>query len=218
MRALVFDLDGTLLDSLADIGNACNHMLEEKGFPTHPLQAYRQMVGNGFTILVERALPPDRDIDQHEREACVAIAREFYAAHMADATKPYPGMMDTLRRLAADGVILAVLSNKPDNLSLVLIKRFFPDIPFAHVHGARPGVPLKPDPTALKGMLGQLKAKEALYCGDSDVDVITAHNAGLKAIGAAWGFRGEAELVRAGADYVFQEPAELPGMFESLCR
>lgn len=218
MDAAFFDLDGTLLDTLADIGSACNRMLAAHGFPQHPIPAYANMVGNGFTRTVERALPPQvlAALSRKEREELTDEARAQYAAHLYDHTRPYPGMPEALAELAGSGMVLAVLSNKPDAWTEPIIRHFFPDIPFARIHGARSELPLKPDPQVPLAMLAELglEAPRCAYVGDSDVDMLTARNAGMLPVGAAWGFRGAAELRAAGARLMADRPAELP---ELLC-
>ena len=218
MDAAFFDLDGTLLDTLDDIGGACNRMLAAHGFPQHALPAYATMVGNGFPRTVERALPPTvyAALSPAEREALTAEARAQYAAHLHDHTAPYAGMPEALAVLAERGLTLAVLSNKPDAWTVALIRRFFPEIPFALIRGARPDAPLKPDPQAPRAMLAELglAAGRCAYVGDSDVDMLTARHAGMVPVGAAWGFRGATELRDAGARLLAARPAELP---ELLC-
>lgn len=216
MDAAFFDLDGTLLNTLDDIGSACNRMLAAHGFPEHPLPAYATMVGNGFTRTVERALPPEvfARLSAEEREALAAEARAQYAAHLYDHTVPYAGMTEALSALADCGLTLAVLSNKPDAWTVEIVRHFFPRIPFALIRGARPESPLKPDPEAPLAMLAELGLEpgRCAYVGDSDVDMHTARNVGMVAVGAAWGFRGADELVQAGARLLAAQPAELPGL------
>ena len=205
--ALIFDLDGTLLDTVADIGAACEHTLEKHGFPGHELSAYKKMVGNGFDKLVERAIGyRPENIGELVRET-----KEYYNVHLTERSRPYPRMAETLRDIARRGTRLAVLSNKPDEMSKTIINHYFPDIPFEYVIGAIEGVPLKPDPSSLKRLLDRMNvaSERAAYCGDSDVDMITASAAGICAIGAGWGFRGAKELLEAGAKRVFAEPREL---------
>lgn len=207
MRMIIFDLDGTLLNTLADIGNACNSVLEKHDLPAHSMEKYRQMVGNGFDKLMERALGsrPENFAD------LVQEAREYYANHMMIDTAPYEGIMDTLHGLVAKNVGLCVVSNKPDALSVKLIANYFSDIPFKYVYGAKDGVPLKPDPILVRKVMRDsgMKEDEACYCGDSDVDVLTAHNANIPCLGAGWGFRGSEELIRAGVDRILTTPAQL---------
>lgn len=211
MRAYIFDLDGTLLNTLADIGNACNFILRKYGFPEHPLASYSRMVGNGFRTLLIRALPAEAGLSVQKLDEIVSEARAWYGSHMMEQTIPYAGMDDTLAALASRGDFLGVLSNKPDHLSIALIRNYFPTIQFQHIQGAREGVALKPNPSALLAILKTygLDCAESCYVGDSDVDIETAHNAAVKALGAGWGFRGATELASAGADAVLHEPSQL---------
>ena len=214
-RSFIFDLDGTLLDTLADIAGACNRMLAARGLPERPIPAYRQMVGNGFTRLVERALPDGMaaSLPKDELTLYIEEGKRNYVEHLMDATVPYPGVAEAVERLAALGCPMAVLSNKPEPMTRALIEHFFPDR-FAVIRGGRPGVPLKPDPTAVRDVLAELGDNPAgtLYVGDSNVDMLTARNAGLPGVGVAWGFRGEAELREAGARVVVREAAELASL------
>lgn len=205
--ALIFDLDGTLLDTLDDIGSACNAALEASGLSTHPLQAYRQMVGNGFSVLVKRAV--GESPGQINLREITDNARRIYAENMMIRTKPYPGLTRTLATLASQGVAMAVFSNKPDKLCEPLIRHYFPEIPFSIIQGSRDGLPLKPEPDALLDILRRLNATKVFYIGDSDVDMQTAINAGVPGIGAAWGFRGKKELEEAGAWRILEHPGEL---------
>ena len=148
MKAFIFDLDGTLLDTLEDIGQACNAVLAAHGYPTHPLAAYRRMVGNGFGRLVRSALPPAalQALTPEALTPLVDEARAWYGRHMREHTHPYAGMPEALTELARRGLTLAVLSNKPDDFTRTLINHYFPQIPFAEVRGGRSDTPLKPDP------------------------------------------------------------------------
>lgn len=210
MGAVIFDLDGTLLDTIADIGGACNHMLACNGYPPHPIKEYRKMVGNGFAILCQRAIAPAPLPDR--MEVLVGEAKAYYASHMMVATKPYMGMLEALEKFVELNFSLAVLSNKPQELSSELISHYFPTIPFKKVVGARPDAPLKPDPATLMGLMAEMGEAPAgcAYVGDSDVDMLTAHNAGVAGIGCAWGFRGKDELKAANADAIANDPADLP--------
>ena len=154
MKACFFDLDGTLLDTLADIGGACNAVLAAHGYPVHPVGAYRQMVGNGFPILMRRALPASvvAQGPQERLDALTEEGRAYYAAHLSIHTTPYPGLAAALARLQDAGLRLAVLSNKPEDLTCALVPLHFPGIRFDAVHGGRHDAPLKPDPTVLLQM------------------------------------------------------------------
>lgn len=212
MKAFFFDLDGTLLDSLADIGNACNAILEKHGYPTHPLPEYRRFVGNGFGKLVRATLPADAALDDQTKAQLVEEARQYYGLHMCDCTRPYDGVISALEILSAAGHPLAILSNKPEEHTLEIVQRYFSAIPFTLVRGARKDVPLKPQPHALLDMMKTMhtSASQTLYVGDSDVDILTARNAGVISVGVAWGFRGADELRQAGADHIIDTPSQLP--------
>ena len=213
IRAVVFDLDGTLLDTLADIARAMNTVLARRGFPEHPVDAYRAMVGSGLTKLAERALPSGRDRLVAE---CARELRDAYARAPVVETRPYEGVGDLLEALAARGYRLAVLSNKADELVRRIVPSFFADGTFAAVNGHVDGVPPKPDPTSALELVGRLGVEpvQAVLLGDSDVDMKTALNAGLDPIGAAWGFRGADELHAAGARAVIDRPIDLLATIE----
>ncbi len=211
MRVFFFDLDGTLLDTLGDIGNACNTILARHGYPIHPLADYRRFVGRGFDKLVRDTLPAAAELEAPALAQLVEETRQHYGRHMYDTTRPYAGILPALETLAAKGCPLAVLSNKPEEHTVELVKRYFPSIPFALVRGGRKNVPLKPEPHALLDMAETMHTSVArvLYVGDSDVDVQTARNAGTTSVGVAWGFRGPAELRAAGADHIIDTPSQL---------
>lgn len=206
----LFDLDGTLVNSLDDLADACNFVLAEAGLPTHSTEAYRYFVGNGAYKLAERMLPEHmRDADTIARFKAAFDAR--YNGHYLDKTRPYPGIPETLAALKARGKKLAVLSNKPDPFVRKLCAELFPGGTFDAVCGQRDGVATKPAPDGVFAILAELSAgrEHALFIGDSDVDIRTAQNAGLKSAGAVWGFRGREELVRAGADFLLDSAGEL---------
>ena len=213
MRAFIFDLDGTLVDSLEDIGQACNDVLSSHGYPVHPLPKYRFYVGRGFHKLVGDALPEGETarLSSDDLAALIAEARAQYGKNMCVRTKPYEGITEALHTLADQGHTLAVLSNKPDDLTVELVRRYFPDVPFALVRGGREGVPLKPEPDAPLDMLRHMDflPERSFYVGDSNVDIFTARNAGMISIGVAWGFRGADELRAAQADHVIDTPVAL---------
>lgn len=206
-QAVLFDLDGTLIDSLADLGEAVNRMLAELGFPGHAEAAYREYIGEGARRLVERALPESVRADN----ALVERALERYQAHYADCwherTGVYPGLMALLEELSAAGVRLGVISNKPDAFTRLCVAHFFPDTPFAVVLGQRAEVPRKPDPAAAHEAAARWggTAADCIYVGDSGVDMRFAQSAGMRGVGVAWGFRSREELLANGAAVVVEE-------------
>ena len=200
-RLAIFDMDGTLLNTLDDLANACNHALRENGFPAHPNEAYRYFAGDGIHKLVERSLPlwvkNDETVHARVKEAFDV----YYGAHSEDLTKPYDGVLETLDAMRAQGTCLAVLSNKPHEFVTVLAKKYFGER-FAVAHGQRAGYPRKPDASLVKEIveLTGTGQGDCIYCGDSGVDMQTAKNGGVYAIGALWGFRDGEELLKNGAD------------------
>lgn len=210
IKTILFDLDGTLLNTLDDLADAANWVCAQNGWPRHPTEAYRYMVGNGIPKLVERFSPAD----QRSPARLAAVLDQFtarYDAHKMDKTAPYPGIPALLDELDRAGVRCAVFSNKADDLCGAILAHYFGPGRFAAVRGSRPGVPVKPDPSGLLELMRDLGAERAstLFAGDSDVDILTAHNAGLPAVGVLWGFRGEAELAAAGADCLAAAPKDI---------
>ncbi len=222
IRAVLFDLDGTLLDTLSDIARAMNTALAAHGLPTHPTDAYRQMVGSGAEVLVRRALRDDADGREASASdelvaSLVSLMKREYAAHPVVQTRPYPGIPRVVAALAGLSIPLAVLSNKPDELVEPILAEFFARGTFSVVRGHAAGQPRKPDPAgahAVAAALG-MSPRQCLYLGDSDVDMHTARNANMLAVGAAWGFRGSTELIEAGAHRVINDPGELVPLVRS---
>ena len=207
IRLCIFDLDGTLIDSLKDLADSCNGVLEEEGFPTHPLDAYRYYVGNGIPKLIERILPER----ERSEEKMADIRRRFderYQVHCLDATKPYPGIMELLSECKKKEIFLALLYNKAEPFAKYICREIFKDGIFAAVVGQKPEVEKKPAPDGVFSLLKEfnIRPEEAVLIGDSNVDILTAQNAGIHSIGACWGFRGREELEQAGAEAL----AELP--------
>ena len=214
VRALVFDLDGTLVDSLEDLAVAMNEVLREAGRPEHPIEAYRHFIGWGAADLVRRAAP-DGDhaalLEGFRRRYHEGLDRPRLTSRTGgDRSRPYDGIPELLRELVARRIPLAVLSNKPHAATVAVVARFFPDVPFVAVVGAREGVPHKPDPSAALEVAEALgvPASACAFVGDTEVDVQTALNARMKPIGGAWGFRAEM-LADAGAARVISDPREL---------
>jgi phosphoglycolate phosphatase len=212
-QAVLFDLDGTLLDTLADLGNAMNRVLAGRGFPTHPLDAYRYFVGEGARILVTRALPADRR-DEATIESCLAAFAADYDQNWQVETQPYPGVAELLDALIARGLKLAVLSNKPHEFTVRCVSQLLPHWTFDAVLGQREGVPRKPDPAGAFEIAAQLKIPPAnfLYLGDTFVDMETARAAGMFPVGVLWGFRPAEELQESGAQALIARPGELVGL------
>jgi phosphoglycolate phosphatase len=216
-RAILFDLDGTLLDTLEDIAQAANDVLSGLELPTHPAGAYRRFIGDGVATLFQRALPPDR-LTQGMVDRCVARFREAYGRTWNIHTRPFDGIPALLDDLVARGVELAVLSNKPDDFTRLFVDRYLACWPFRAVLGQREGVPRKPDPAGaieIALRLG-LPAERFLYVGDTAVDMETALRAGMCPVGVAWGFRPIEELRSAGAAAIIERPAGLLGLLEPL--
>ncbi len=205
VRAFVFDLDGTLVDSLEDLAVAMNEVLREAGRPEHPIEAYRHFIGWGAADLVRRAAP-----DGDHAALLEGFRRRYHREGLDRASRPYDGIPELLRELVARRIPLAVLSNKPHAATVAVIARFFPDVPFVAVVGARTGVPHKPDPSAALEIAEALgvPASACAFVGDTEVDVQTALNAQMTPIGVAWGFRAET-LASAGAERVVASPHEL---------
>ena len=208
VRAVLFDLDGTLADTLADLANATNAALAAVGCPTHPRDKYRHLVGDGARTLCARALPADR---QELVDAVRERMREHYAAHCFDETKLYAGIPELITALREQNYRLAVLSNKPDDFTQQMVAHYFPDGTFQVVRGHVTGAPLKPDPTAAVAIASQLgiPAREWLYLGDTNTDMQTATAAGMIPVGVLWGFREKAELLASGAAKIVATPAEV---------
>ena len=208
LRAALFDLDGTLLDSLHDLGAAMNHALATHGLPVHPLSNHRRFVGEGVRVYVARAVPADR---QELHEAVLTTYKAFYAEHMLDQTRPFPGVPAVLARLRSQGMKLAVLSNKADATTRQLVAALLPDVRFDAVYGERDGVPRKPDPTAALGIAAELdvKPEHCAFIGDTAVDMDTARAAGMYGVGVTWGFRDVEELQAHGARVLARTADEL---------
>ncbi len=210
-RAVLFDLDGTLLNTLDDLGDSMNRVLQANGFPQHPISAYKRFVGDGVENLVRRAIPPAVAAIETEVKRITEEMKREYKASWDVKTAPYPGIPELLAALSERKVPAAVLTNKPHPLVSSILQRYFPGIRFAAAYGDRPGVPRKPDPLTALEISRQIGIPpgEFLYLGDTDTDMKTASAAGMMPIGALWGFRDAEELVRAGAERLIAAPMEL---------
>ena len=195
-KLVIFDLDGTLLDTLDDLSAAVNHAMQQRGFPLHTRDEYMKMVGHGARNLMRQALPDDHKDDEALIDAVLADFRAYYNTHIDVYTKPFPRILELVKKLHQEGVMLAVASNKFQEGTEHLIKEFFPEIPFVAVLGNRPNFPLKPDPEVVGEVLSRSGAKreEAVMVGDSDTDMETAVNGGIGGIAVSWGYRNMADI------------------------
>lgn len=208
---VIFDLDGTLLNTIGDLAASVDYVMRSRNLPEHTDAEYRQMVGGGIKRLVERALPAELATDEAYVEECVAQFRRYYVDNIDRHTMPYEGMCELLHRLGGEGVKLAVASNKFQHGTDRLVAKFFGDIEFVAVEGNREGVPLKPDPAIIHNILrvSGVELSRAVMVGDSGIDIRTAAAAGIDSIGVAWGFRFAEELYAAGAESVVTTVEEL---------
>lgn len=214
VKAVLFDLDGTLIDSLADLGEAVNRTLRDLGCPTHPNERYREFIGEGARTLVKRALPAPLDQDEEWVDRALAMYQAHYAACWRDQTRPYEGVMALLNELRQQGVPLGVISNKPQAFTELCVNHFFPDLGFAVVFGQRDAVPRKPDPAAAADAARVIGCEtgDCVYVGDSGVDMRFAKAAGMRGVGVTWGFRSEGELSESGAGWLVRSVPELSAL------
>ena len=211
-KGLIFDLDGTLVDSLTGIRASLNHALRESELPEHPLAAVRGFVGNGARVLITRAAPKDADEGLLDRLENAFKAN--YDVTWPSGTFPYDGITGLLETLQSNGIPLAVLSNKPHSFTSTIVAQVFPSIDFKVVLGQLPGIPHKPDPSGaleIANLIGLLP-QECTVIGDSTMDIETARNAGMQAIAVTWGFHDRDRLLAAGAHQIADDPAELLGL------
>lgn len=209
IKGIIFDLDGTTLSTLYDIQESVNIVLEHHGYKKQDYESVRLHIGKGSRNLIKESLPEDvsdETIDKLTKEYI-----EVYGKRYDVKTKPYEGIEELLNQLEEKNILLAVNSNKPDEYTKNLIKKHFPGNTFVDVIGAREGIPYKPDPYSANEIIKKMKLNknEILYVGDSDSDVNTARNAGIKVVGCEWGFRDKKTLTEAGADIIISKPEEL---------
>lgn len=209
-EAIIFDLDGTLLDTIADLTDAMNAALAKRGYSPRSAEECKCLVGEGTDVFARGALPPDARQPKIIGNLIDGYRAE-YAKHWTRKTKPYPGIVDLLKELDARGIPMAVLSNKRDEVVKQAVSHFLPETPFAEVRGARPSVPLKPDAAAALLLAERLGSypRRVLFVGDTKTDMQTARSAGMVAVGALWGFRTGNELRRNGAEHIVACPAEI---------
>lgn len=210
-KVILFDLDGTLADTITDIANAVNITLKNHGYPTHPVESYKLMVGNGFAMLMQRALPQDLEIGKETFECLVSEATEYYQSIALDTTAPFQGVTQTLEALVVRGIRLGVLSNKPDQLTKMIVNALFPNVPFVAIEGDLPNKPKKPDPSRALEILESIDVdpEEAFFVGDSGVDMDTARNGKMVPCGATWGYRSVEELRAHGARILLVKPMDI---------
>ncbi len=210
INTIIFDLDGTLIESLTSIVDSMNFLLSEKGFPTHPFENYRMFVGDGVEKLIERALPdPEQDMILKYTEEYIRIYKNTWR----DKTIPFDGITEMLLNLQKKGKDLMVLSNKKDELTKLQVNELFPGIMFSDVRGAIDGIPKKPDPFTALEMVNSAGSDpgETMFIGDSGVDMLTGLNGGMRSGGVLWGFRSRNELLKNGAGFLFKTPADIVG-------
>ena len=210
-KLIIFDLDGTLLNTIGDLADAVDYVMRSRNLPEHTNAEYRQMVGGGIKRLVERALPEELKRDEAYVEECVTQFRRYYVDNIDRQTIPYEGIHELLHKLQNDGVMIAVASNKFQQGTDRLVAKFFGDINFIAIEGNREGAPLKPDPAIILNILrkANVEPSEAVMVGDSGIDIRTAIAADIDSIGVSWGFRFADELYDAGAKVVVTTAEEL---------
>ena len=203
-----------MLDTLADLANSMNAVLTRLGFPTHPTDSYRYFVGEGLDCLVRHVLPKDR-LDDETVSKSMAAMQDEYSKHWADNTKPYAGIPELLSALQKCKIPKAILSNKPDEFTRIMVEKLLPDWSFHIIRGAKPSMPKKPDPAAALDIARELQIPPCrfLYLGDSDIDMQTANSAGMYAAGALWGFRTAEELLANGAKTLIKNPQDVLKLF-----
>ena len=215
LAAAIFDLDGTLIDSLQDLADSMNEALAALAFPEHDLDAYRYFIGDGVHTLIARALPAEAREDAPTVQRATELYRAAYGANWSRATAPYAGIMELLDELRSAGIPLAVLSNKPQHFTALCVGHFFPQEPFTVVLGQRDHVPRKPDPAAAWEIAStlQLPPEQIAFIGDTSTDIRTGLAAGMKTVGVTWGFRSRQELEEAGAATIAHRPSDISLLF-----
>ncbi|MBI1871537.1 MAG: HAD family hydrolase [Chlamydiae bacterium] len=213
-KAVLFDLDGTLLDTLADLANSMNTVLENFNFPIHPIESYKSFVGEGVEYLAMMALPAKERQDSMIQN-CVQAMRKEYQKRWNELTQPYPGIPELLDELAKRQVKLSILSNKPHDFTKIIVEQFLPKWKFKVVLGAQNTLPKKPHPKAALQIAKEMEEppEKIIFLGDTKIDMETAVTAGMYAIGALWGFRTREELLQSGAKSLIQKPEELLNQF-----
>lgn len=215
-KAIIFDLDGTLLDTLEDLALSVNAVLRQHGFSEHPVADYRYFVGDGIDILVSRAFPEESIKNGKDVEYLVNAVKEEYARRWGDHTRPYPGIPEMLDLLEEKQVPKAIFSNKPNEFAVLTVNKLLPGWKFEEVCGIQSGIPRKPDPYGAVIIAEKImvKPKEIVYLGDTDTDMLTAVRGGFYPVGALWGFRSAEELLKSGAGMLAQKPMDVAELFD----
>lgn len=215
IKLCIFDLDGTLINSLNDLAAAVNYALDKNNFPIHPVIAYKDFIGNGIVVLIERATAKT-NANENDRKKILADFNEYYNIHKTDTTAPYNYCVELLEELQRKGIYLAVNTNKPHRFAKDIVTKLYPNISFDIIFGKKDDIPTKPDPYATKYILDTLNIdkSECLYIGDSNVDVFTAQNANVHFCGVDWGFRGYEILKSLGAENIVYSPMEILKVIE----
>ena len=209
-KAVIFDLDGTLLDTIEDLSDSMNVSLEKMGFPGHTTESYKMFVGDGVRMLAQRALPQDA-CSSENIDLCLRFMDKEYNMRLFEKTRPYEGIENLLDGLCSKNVKIAVLSNKLNQFTGTIIAKLLPNWKFEVVFGERPGIPKKPDPSGaieIAEIMG-ISPENILYLGDTSIDMKTANSAGMHSVGATWGFRSREELLSSGAKAIIDAPLEL---------
>lgn len=217
-KAVIFDLDGTLLNTIDDIADAINEVLAKRGFPTHDVDTYIRVIGAGIEDLISRVLP-EQHRDEETIAVCLADAYAVYGNQRREKTKPYDGIVELLDELVRREIKMAVLSNKPHASAVRQIMQYFPSHSFVRVEGAKPDRTLKPLPDVAHDILREMNVQpsETIMVGDVEMDVLVAINAGMYSVGVSWGFRTRVELLAAGAKRIIDEPRELLRILDTGC-
>ncbi|MBO4721642.1 MAG: HAD family hydrolase [Muribaculaceae bacterium] len=210
-KLAIFDLDGTLLNTIKDLGESVNYALDRNGFHTHSVASYPYFVGNGVKRLIERSLPEDARKSATTVNAMLKDFKQYYNEHNTDRTTPYEGIPELLQELQDNGVQLAVASNKYQKATLKIINHFFPDINWVAIVGQQEGIPIKPDPSIIFMILAQARIakQDTIYIGDSGIDMETARRACIDSVGVTWGFRPVKELKEYHANVIINRPQDI---------
>lgn len=217
IKAVLFDLDGTLANTLNDLGNAVNYVLEKYGYPTHPLESYKLKVGGGMRNLIHKSLPESEQNEETEQKV-LAEFLEYYSKHFADETCCYEGISELLYKLKNMGMSLAVVTNKAQDMTDLVMQKLFESDTFNYIIGKREGIATKPDPESAFIAIDKLgvNSDECIFVGDSGVDMLTALNCGALPVGVLWGFRSAEELKKSGCRFFLNKPDDLVKLIEAI--